>query len=753
MATSVYFFNSLVALEVARTSQDSNDFFFFYDGKPLSEAPLNCISVPINKFYDYFLQTTHPQISQLNFDNVNFSDEIKSQITKSITETLVSIQNQKIEIINTLLASEIDEQNISVMIFSFLKHLLEGANEEATIELITKLLKIVMYLKGQSYKQSDEVAIFISKLTTILQTQKLNMHNIFLEFVLKNLQDKSMFHENRISCLKQIVKHKDMANVFNQFHYIKNIYPQSEFEEYLSELAKVVFSDDFFDLDTLEQKERIYKFFYCTNNVYEFGKEFQIMYKAMYPIFVQAIEKELDELVMSLYYPLQFSWNGVAQTQEEHKQFNDEVELKLESFIKNTMIQKYKLKPNSRKIKPNQKKIKVAFLVHRILNLSVNSVMTSLLKSLKENPNEQYEFIVYDFNLMEMLGSDPKEVAKLKELGFKYVDLHERCVKDKYPLYSIVEKSLKVREALIDDKVDILIGYHNRAEYNFLFTSRTAPKQIYWSHGNNEYDIENIDQKICHFNAPENPDFDMFSVSFEESHYNPAVDINEVKKARESYPKGSFILGTIGRLIKIDDDEYLQAVASIMKKNPQTIYLACGSGEKDSIKKKVEQLGVADRFFFTGHVNANIYGHVIDLWLTPFLFGGGEALQEYRNKGKPYVVIQENSCNIKEGKNLTKRIANIKNLKEPSYMSSLYSNEELNYLKKTGYINPVNKQVQSFFTISFALTKEDYISISNELISNETLRNKTTQEYLYFINQQSKNNGLDSFYKLLYWNN
>jgi hypothetical protein len=80
---SIYFFNSEVAIEASKTDSDGNK-IFFYNDQEVPDAPYNCISVPINRFYDYFFKTDNSQISQINFDGTNFSDEIKNDIKQSI---------------------------------------------------------------------------------------------------------------------------------------------------------------------------------------------------------------------------------------------------------------------------------------------------------------------------------------------------------------------------------------------------------------------------------------------------------------------------------------------------------------------------------------------------------------------------------------------------------------------------------------------------------------------------------------------
>jgi len=687
---SIYYFNSSKALQDATNCTNQNEMIFFYDGELLNSAPSNCINVPISTFFDYFLKTTYPQISQLNFDKIEFSDEIKSQITQSITETIQNIKNQKIEIINNVLQLEINEQRLNIIVYALLKQLYENLDDDGTIKIIIKLLEATNYLKEHSHNFTYAIDELALNLSLLLQNRDTNMQTIQIAYIISILQKEQSFQEIELSYLNSIAKYRNFAEVFSFFYYIEHIFPRDNFTEYINKFAKVLFTDDFYDLETLEQKERVYKFFYCNNILYSFAEDFKEMYKIMYPIFLKAIEKELDELVMFIYYPLQYSWNGVSQTQKEHKEFNDEVELKLESFIKNKLIKKYEIKPNTKKIEPNQKKIKVAFIQERIINYSIEKVFYSLIKSLKEN--NKYEFIIYDLNFMELLGSDQIEVEKLKKLGIKYVNLHQEYFNSTYVFYPIVEKCLKIHQRIINDNIDILIGMHTRAEYNFLFTTRTAPKQIYWSHGNYTYDIENIDLKIMHgstnFEKKQMEEYNYIGFNIQIDQECLSLNRNEIEilNQRNLYPKETIILGTIGRLIKIDNIEYLETIIEIMQKNKHSIYLACGSGDKKSIINKIKNIDsrILDRFYFTGHINTDIYGYIIDIMPDTFPFNQGNSKVEAGIKGCAIVVKAKQDEKRPIDINLTKNI------------QKYYPNYEGKHMKTNLlYINFISELIQN----------------------------------------------------------
>ena len=88
-------------------------------------------------------------------------------------------------------------------------------------------------------------------------------------------------------------------------------------------------------------------------------------------------------------------------------------------------------------------------------------------------------------------------------------------------------------------------------------------------------------------------------------------------------------------MIKLDNENYIKTIATILLDNPQTIYLACGSGGQNNIKKLLKKYDIENRFYFTGQIDAHIYGNVIDIFLDTFPHGHGESKSEFQGKGKP----------------------------------------------------------------------------------------------------------------------
>ena len=75
-----------------------------------------------------------------------------------------------------------------------------------------------------------------------------------------------------------------------------------------------------------------------------------------------------------------------------------------------------------------------------------------------------------------------------------------------------------------------------------------------------------------------------------------------------------------------------------MFQNQNTIYLACGTGNEETIKEKIKKYGIDEkRFIFTGHVKPHVYGWVIDVWCDSFPLGQGQSKDEFIAKKKPVI--------------------------------------------------------------------------------------------------------------------
>ncbi|WP_373002778.1 hypothetical protein [Sulfurimonas sp.] len=642
---NVYVFDSQSALYASQNTKDKNQ-IFFYDGQKLPNEPDKCINVPIDDFINYFCTSSHAYPEELNFDNMDFSDEIINQIIKNLTNALSTVKEKRERYLNKVLLEEFSSENVDKSIYTILEYIKINnlIYSEVPFEVVYKLLEATVYTKSKNISLSQETIKIVKELSENSKDFNNNFYNFHIIHVLSllnNISDDKRYFDYlaSFSNLEQLIK---------DFAIIKILYPEEKLKEYITSLSTSLFNHEFWDKDILKQKHAIFKLYYLTGMYYGRGESYKEIFYTLSKVFLSAIEKKMDELVFYLYTPLAMSYNGVSQTQEELKFFNNTIEKPLENFISDILVPKYKLKQNNNVIDKN-KKIKIAFLQERIINYSIYKVFYSLIKSISENPSSKYEFIIYDLNFKEFGGSNSKTIEELKALGVQYIDLHKESVGTNDEFYSIIQKSLKIRRKIIKDKVDILIGMHSRPEYNFLFTTRTAAKQIYWSHGNHMYDIKNIDRRISHYQYLDSPyDFHSFIIPRTLESLNPFVDSNKVKETHSLYSNATTILGSIGRLTKMQSRNYLECINTLLCKYEDSVFLACGTGDNTKIKSILIELNAPmDRFIFTGHIDAHLYGHVIDILLNTFPYEQGEAVAEFIAKAKPVVSLKPSIEQIK----------------------------------------------------------------------------------------------------------
>jgi len=417
--------------------------------------------------------------------------------------------------------------------------------------------------------------------------------------------------------------------------------------EYIDVLGKFLYGNTYKNATNYKKKEFLIKFFHVRLEYID--KEFAMFYPILKKLLYSEIKSKNDEMVFFLYAPLSISFLHGAVTPEQQRKFNKEIDNRISKFIKNTMIKKYNIKPVQDGY--SNKKKKVGFLIDRAVLHSPNNVAKELFKVLGSLKDENYEFYILNIEFCDLGPGLKKDENILKSTGLKYINFHKElnCINSAY--YNQVQKALKIRNFIINEKFDILIANGIlHPTVHFLFTTRTAPKQIYWSHGNCAIDFEGIDERISHFQQDCSEfEWKIFDIPFSKeelvgSEEEKKEGLRIKKQLLEKYGQDTVILGTIGRLVKIDNDEYIKTVAEIMKDNPNTIYIACGSGNNEGIKEKIKKYGIPeDRFIFTGFINKHVYGWVIDVWLDTFPVYQGNSTEEIKAKGKAIIRLHNGS--------------------------------------------------------------------------------------------------------------
>jgi len=340
---------------------------------------------------------------------------------------------------------------------------------------------------------------------------------------------------------------------------------------------------------------------------------------------------ECDEAMYVQFYIYHRMGNSF-QTKDEWKIFNEDISVKAAEYYKDWGVRNQITQSKSLVNAKEGSKIIIGFLQDRLVDNAPYKVQFPVWRNLinSEEFRNRFEIRVYLMSYFEKSNNDEYCIKAVESLGIRVWDGAIPFYLDSF-YHDHLSKALYVRDRIISDGVDILISPNNGYDISdFLITNRSAPKQVFWSHGNFEYDINGIDKKMTHISIGSENGFNVFSHSSVTllGDMEKAFLLQEAEKIRYRIGKDKVILGTIGRLIKIDNEEFLDTLEKILKSCKNTVYLACGGGNVASIMEKIKARGIEDRVYFEGFVDTKIYSFVLDIFLDTFPLLQGESAKE-----------------------------------------------------------------------------------------------------------------------------
>jgi len=364
------------------------------------------------------------------------------------------------------------------------------------------------------------------------------------------------------------------------------------------------------------------------------------LYPTWKTIFYEHIARDECDEAMYVHFFIYHKMGNSFQTQAEWKTFNDEIDRPAADYYK-AWCERAKL-PKCKESQSEGRKI-IGILQDRFVENSPFKVLYSVLKDVMASREfrEQYDVRIYLMSYFEKSENDLKCINMVEKLGITVWDGATPFYGDGI-YHSHLGKALYIRQKIIDDGVDIMIHGASYDINDFLVVSRVVPKQIYWIHGNFEFDVPNIDKRITHISDESHmkqSDYivEHFDFQTNELYLNPEEE-GKRKKAeiiRSRFSSNTVVFGSIGRLVKIDNYDFLRAVLQILQRCPEAVYLACGGGNVESIKEKAIELGMPmERFLFEGYVDPHVYGYAIDIYLNTFPEPSGQAAIEFLEKTK-----------------------------------------------------------------------------------------------------------------------
>ena len=473
-----------------------------------------------------------------------------------------------------------------------------------------------------------------------------------------------------------------------------------------------------------------------------FEKYFYIMLNKFANHLKELIRMENEELIFTFYQIAAEILYSLAFNQNEMDEINKHLDTIVNQFFTSKYTTKFIQRNNvSQTNKIKNKKIKIAFVLKYVGDGSPTQVLYAFIRNLQEFYKNKLEIYLLDADIN--LFSLDNIVEKFKNLKINYVNLHNLCkekdsyafICNKYSRKLLVEKTYNF---IKNKNIDIVIFWDGALYLTFyLAANRVAPIQIYWSHGNANWNVNGIDIRVSHF--PQNSKYIYFI--FEEPKYrefylgpNPKEEKKIAKQIRKElerkYGKNIVVLGTIGRLIKLQSEDYIKLICDVMKKYENVIYLACGGGcihVKDLVLKYGGE-EVLGRWIFPGQVNPHIYGWVIDIWPDTFPLSHGKSVNEFMAKKACFLRLVD----------------------KDKVSTDLFVNESICYILKKLHKEKI--PIKNLKIISHPTTIEEYKKKLELLIENKNLRElykfyKYNYEYLFLKSTHKK--FAKNFYKFL----
>ncbi len=284
---------------------------------------------------------------------------------------------------------------------------------------------------------------------------------------------------------------------------------------------------------------------------------------------------------------------------------------------------------------------KIGFIIQSTSWLAHIEVMYGVLESIQKISPEKRPFIP----IIYVLAADPLE--SFQQI-FNKIGIEVRFIKPQLAQHeqnSPLQHLKQLRKDILKNNVTACAWVSTLTMMTYAFMMRVAPVQIYWSMKFKPKCFQSLWDGGVSFHSL----FEKYKIlNDQEWRVAPwmMVDpidrqkIPEAQKIREKYRQYDLILGTIAREEKINNEDYMNAICTLLKNNLNTVFLWTGREELSVIRERFVQEGVSDRCVFIGWIDSRLYAHVFDIYLDTFPACGGLTTVQSMATGTPVVTYQ-----------------------------------------------------------------------------------------------------------------
>lgn len=337
----------------------------------------------------------------------------------------------------------------------------------------------------------------------------------------------------------------------------------------------------------------------------------------------QALEREWFDLALWLERELDLRYVHQIETEEHHTRHYRTV-APLMNQAGRRLRDRLPLVPGASAVNSSN----VAFVVHDLVLRDVNRLLLDALRGMEKSGRSISVYVLSDV--------EPSAYQHFLASGARIIALSNECPHLRGKGHQLL---LELRRRLAKEGTGAVLWATNISHMSFAFGLRLAPTQIWWSVQYHGVELEDIDgylgaSTLEKFKRIGNRDWRCVHGGIS-GLFDPSLT-DQAQQIRRQFPV-KILLGCMGRVEKLDNPQYLDAVTDILLARPEVGFLWTGQFRLPRVQERFEQAGVAERCFFAGWVNTALYAQVLDVCLDTFPFGGGITVSECMAAGRPAV--------------------------------------------------------------------------------------------------------------------
>ena len=280
---------------------------------------------------------------------------------------------------------------------------------------------------------------------------------------------------------------------------------------------------------------------------------------------------------------------------------------------------------------------RVGFVFHSGVLLGHTEVLLRLLESVDRT---RFEPRIYALTM-----STPEFNERIAKLGLPVETFPDKPRPGGAP--GMLERAQWLRQRLAQDETPCAVWVSLPVAATFMLAMKVAPVQIFWSLKYHPVRLPEIDGYLTYGSWGETQR-QFHGQAWTVCPVPLALDPRPVDAAARAQVRARFpqriLLGSIAREEKLDSRPFLESVAEILRRNPDTGYLWTGRHFHPGIAAFFAERGLARRAHFVGWVDTPLYAAALDLFLETFPLGCGITGYQALAAGVPLIsYLEENT--------------------------------------------------------------------------------------------------------------